>query len=443
MSQDLWKMALKEIKRDLDKQTFDTWFRPVHVVEGSSDSLTLAVDSIFTKNFLEDHYRALITDVLFRLTRRNVSVVIQAPEGSALTDSVKREGRPKRAKKETAETNYFTQLNTKYTFDNFVVGPSNQFAHAASRAVAEAPAKSYNPFFIYGGVGLGKTHLMQAIGHLMLSKDPSAKVIYVSAEQFTNEFINAIKDRKIDAFQRKYRGADALLIDDIQFFANKEKSQEEFFHTFNDLFESKKQLVISSDKPPKEVLLAERLRSRFEMGLSADIQPPNFETRMAILRKKAEEAGASLPDDSLTYIASRIKASVRDLEGALMKVVAMASLTNRAVTLELTMDALKDLVSIRGDGRVTIDNIQKTVAKHFKLSVNELKSKKRSAHIAFPRQIAMYLSRTLTDSSFPTIGTEFGGRDHTTVLYSCDKINNLIVQDKNIKILVEELKNQF
>jgi chromosomal replication initiator protein len=331
-------------------------------------------------------------------------------------------------------------LNPKYTFNSFVIGNSNRFAHAASLAVAESPAKAYNPLFIYGGVGLGKTHLMHAIGHYILQNNPNAKVVYVSSEKFTNELINAIKDDKNEEFRNKYRNVDILLIDDIQFIAGKERTQEEFFHTFNELHDANKQIILSSDRPPKEIpTLEDRLRSRFEWGLIADIQVPDFETRMAILKKKADVENLNVANDVMGYIATKIKSNIRELEGALIRIIAYSSLTNRAVTVDLATEALKDIISKKQGKHVTIDSIQDIVSSYFNLRVEDLKSQRRTRNIAYPRQIAMYLSRKLTDMSLPKIGEEFGGRDHTTVIHAYEKISGNLKTDDSLQHTINDL----
>jgi chromosomal replication initiator protein len=335
-------------------------------------------------------------------------------------------------------------LNPKYTFNSFVIGNSNRFAHAASLAVAEAPAKAYNPLFIYGGVGLGKTHLMHAIGHYILQNNPKSKVVYVSSEKFTNELINSIKDDKNVDFRNKYRNVDVLLIDDIQFIAGKERTQEEFFHTFNALYEADKQIILSSDRPPKEIpTLEDRLRSRFEWGLIADIQAPDFETRIAILKKKADVENLNIPNEVMVYIATKIKSNIRELEGALIRIVAYSSLTNKEISVDLAAEALKDIISNEQNKQVTIDLIQDIVANYFNLKVDELKSSRRTRNIAFPRQIAMYLSRKLTDMSLPKIGEEFGGRDHTTVIHAYEKISTNLKKDESLKNVINDLTKKI
>lgn len=332
-------------------------------------------------------------------------------------------------------------LNTKNTFDTFVIGSGNRFAHAASLAVAEAPAKAYNPLFIYGGVGLGKTHLMHAIGHYVLEHNPSAKVVYLSSEKFTNEFINSIRDNKTEEFRNKYRKVDVLLIDDIQFLAGKESTQEEFFHTFNTLHEESKQIVISSDRQPKEIpTLEDRLRSRFEWGLITDIAPPDLETRIAILRKKAIADKLTVPNEVMLYIANQIDSNIRELEGALTRVVAYSSLVGETITPDVAARALKSIIQEGAPSSLNIGDIKRSVGEHYHIEIDEFASKKRTKTIAFPRQVAMYLSRELTDNSLPKIGDEFGGRDHTTVLHAHEKISSLLKEDILLQEDVKQIK---
>ncbi|MFY9275652.1 MAG: chromosomal replication initiator protein DnaA, partial [Clostridium sp.] len=334
----------------------------------------------------------------------------------------------------------YPNLNPKYTFDTFVIGNSNRFAHAACVAVAESPAKAYNPLFLYGGVGLGKTHLMHAIGHHIMCQQEDPKVVYVSSEKFTNELINSIKNDKNEEFRNKYRNVDVLLIDDIQFIAGKEGTQEEFFHTFNALHEANKQIIISSDRPPKEIpTLEDRLRSRFEMGLITDIQPPDFETRIAILRKKAQLENINVPNEVMTYIAKYIKSNIRELEGALTRVVAYSSLTNKNISLELATEALKDIISNPKSEEITVNRIKEKVSEAFNIKMDDFNSKKRTRTIAYPRQIAMYICRELTDLSLPKIGSEFGGRDHTTVIHAHDKISKDIEENQQIKDKIDKI----
>ncbi len=335
-------------------------------------------------------------------------------------------------------------LNSKYTFDTFVIGSGNRFAHAASLAVAEAPAKAYNPLFIYGGVGLGKTHLMHAIGHYVQDHNPKAKVDYLTSEKFTNEFINAIMDNKAANFRNKYRNVDILLIDDIQFLAGKEQTQEEFFHTFNTLHEENKQIIISSDRPPKEIpTLEDRLRSRFEWGLITDITPPDLETRIAILNKKAKAEGLDIPNEVMLYIANQIDTNIRELEGALIRVVAYSSLVNQDIDASLAADALKDIIPSSKPRTISIQGIQEAVGEKYNVKLEDFAAKKRTKSIAFPRQIAMYLSRELTDFSLPKIGDEFGGRDHTTVIHAHEKVVKTMENDTLLQKDIEELKEQL
>jgi chromosomal replication initiator protein len=335
-------------------------------------------------------------------------------------------------------------LNPKYTFDTFVIGNSNRFAHAASLAVAEAPGKAYNPLFIYGGVGLGKTHLMHAIGHRILENNPGIRLMYVTSEKFTNELINSIKDDRNEVFRNKYRNIDVLLIDDIQFIANKERTQEEFFHTFNTLYETNHQIIISSDRPPKDIpTLEDRLRSRFEWGLLADIQPPDLETRIAILRKKADMENIKVADDILLFIAQQIQSNIRELEGALVKIMAYASLNERNIDIDVAGDVLKDIIKDDQPQKITVDRIQKIVSSYFNMKPDDFKAKKRSRAISYPRQIAMYLCREMTDLSLPKIGEEFGGRDHTTVIHACEKIMGDMEKEPEIKLTINELKKRI
>ncbi|MCG8254766.1 chromosomal replication initiator protein DnaA, partial [Clostridioides difficile] len=328
----------------------------------------------------------------------------------------------------------------KYTFDTFVIGNSNRFAHAACVAVAESPAKAYNPLFLYGGVGLGKTHLMHAIGHHIVSQKKDSKVVYVSSEKFTNELINSIKDDKNEEFRNKYRNVDVLLIDDIQFIAGKERTQEEFFHTFNTLHEANKQIIISSDRPPKDIpTLEDRLRSRFEMGLITDIQAPDFETRIAILRKKAQLERIDVPNEVMSYIAKNIKSNIRELEGALTRVVAYSSLSNRVISFDLATEALKDIITTSKNEEINVLRIKEKVSSVFNLKMEDFNSKKRTRSIAYPRQIAMYLTRELTDLSLPKIGEEFGGRDHTTVIHAHDKVSKDIEESEEIKTKIDKI----
>ncbi|KIP19962.1 Chromosomal replication initiator protein DnaA [Anoxybacillus thermarum] len=442
---DLWNKALAEIEKKISKPSFETWLKSTSAHSLKGDILIITVPNEFTKDWLESRYTRLIEQTLYDITGEELKIKCTIPNHQTLEEfDLKPSSKPRKHDDEQTE---FPQsmLNPKYTFDTFVIGSGNRFAHAASLAVAEAPAKAYNPLFIYGGVGLGKTHLMHAIGHYVLEHNPSAKVVYLSSEKFTNEFINAIRDNRPDDFRNKYRNVDVLLIDDIQFLAGKEQTQEEFFHTFNTLHEESKQIVISSDRPPKEIpTLEDRLRSRFEWGLITDITPPDLETRIAILRKKAKAEGFDIPNEVMLYIANQIDSNIRELEGALIRVVAYSSLINKEINADLAAEALKDIIPSSKPRVITIQDIQRVVGEHFNLKLEDFKAKKRTKSVAFPRQIAMYLSRELTDCSLPKIGEEFGGRDHTTVIHAHEKISALIQTDvqlqKQLKEIMEKLK---
>ncbi|MCM3217339.1 chromosomal replication initiator protein DnaA [Niallia taxi] len=433
---DLWDKALGNIEKKISKPSFDTWLKATkaHALQG--DSLIVTAPNEFARDWLEERYSQLISDILYEITGEELGVKFIIPRNQKEEEfDLQISSKQKKKEEETTEQ---TILNSKYTFDTFVIGSGNRFAHAASLAVAEAPAKAYNPLFIYGGVGLGKTHLMHAIGHYVLDHNPAAKVVYLSSEKFTNEFINSIRDNKGAEFRDKYRNVDVLLIDDIQFLAGKESTQEEFFHTFNTLHEESKQIIISSDRPPKEIpTLEDRLRSRFEWGLITDITPPDLETRIAILRKKAKADGLDIPNEVMLYIANQIDSNIRELEGALIRVVAYSSLINKDINADLAAEALKDIVPSSKPRVITIHDIQKVVGEQFSVKLEDFKAKKRTKSIAFPRQIAMYLSRELTDFSLPKIGEEFGGRDHTTVIHAHEKISKLLVSDS---ILQKQLK---
>ena len=389
----IWNEVLKLIKVELTEVSFNTWLKTIEPVNISSNKVILAAPNEFTKGILVGRYLNLIKNAFTQVTQEELDIqfIIPGEEYSVnIGQSIVQE----------TTDNQRSQLNPKYTFDTFVIGNSNRFAHAASLAVAEAPAQAYNPLFIYGGVGLGKTHLMHAIGHYILSQNPNTKVVYVSSEKFTNELINSIREYRNEEFRSKYRNIDVLLVDDIQFIAGKEGTQEEFFHTFNALHEANKQIIISSDRPPKEIpTLEDRLRSRFEWGLIADIQPPDLETRIAILRKKANVENIIVSDDVMLYIASKIHSNIRELEGALIRVVAYSSLTNSEVTEELAEEALKDILSNNKSVEITVDLIKETISKNFRIKIDDFDSKKRTRAIAYPRQIAMYLTRELTDLS--------------------------------------------
>ncbi|NPV92469.1 MAG: chromosomal replication initiator protein DnaA [Firmicutes bacterium] len=426
----LWEQTLILLQDELSPDSMDTWLKSARPHSFNEKVLILSVPNVFAKNWIESRYSSIILDKLKFLLGYPVSIQLK------VSDS---EWSPPRV-----DELPYTVLNLKYTFDTFVVGNSNRFAHAASLAVSEAPAKAYNPLFIYGGVGLGKTHLMQAIGNHILNQMPSLRVVYVSSETFTNGIINAIRDDTTTEFRNRYRTADVLLIDDIQFLAGKERTQEEFFHTFNTLHEASKQVVISSDRPPKDIpTLEDRLRSRFEWGLITDIQTPDLETRTAILRKKAKLDGLDIPDEVTHYIANQIHSNIRELEGALNRVIAYSTLHGNPIDIEFTTHILKDILPPISVKPITINYIQQTVAEFFGLKQEDLKAKKRTREVAFPRQIAMYLSREITDNSLPKIGEAFGGRDHTTVMHACDKISTDVKTDETLKSILNELINRL
>lgn len=439
---DLWNKVLQSIEKKISKPSFDTWLKSTKAYSLQGDSITITAPNDFARDWLEGHYSQLISGVIGEITGEQLAVRFIIPENQQSEEFDASKAKKRQNKKEDAHEFPQSMLNPKYTFDTFVIGSGNRFAHAASLAVAEAPAKAYNPLFIYGGVGLGKTHLMHAIGHYVLEHNPEAKVVYLSSEKFTNEFINSIRDNKAVDFRNRYRNVDVLLIDDIQFLAGKEQTQEEFFHTFNTLHEESKQIIISSDRPPKEIpTLEDRLRSRFEWGLITDITPPDLETRIAILRKKAKADNLDIPNEVMLYIANQIDTNIRELEGALIRVVAYSSLINKDVNADLAAEALKDIIPSSKPKTITIQNIQKVVGEQYNVKLEDFKAKKRTKSIAFPRQIAMYLSRELTDFSLPKIGEEFGGRDHTTVIHAHEKISRLLETDSQLQHNVKEIQN--
>lgn len=427
----IWEKALEAIASFLSKPSYETWLKPTKPIGLEGNILTIEVPNDFARDWVESRYAPLLTSTIQELLEEGIEIRFVTP--SRNTEAP----RPEPVVQPMVPQP--SQLNPKYTFESFVVGESNRFAHAASLAVAEAPGKAYNPLFIYGGVGLGKTHLMQAIGHFVLKSHPDFRVVYVSSERFTNEMINAIRFNRAPTFRDTYRNVDVLLVDDIQFFAGKESTQEEFFHTFNTLYEASKQIVISSDRPPKEIpTLEDRLRSRFEWGLITDIQAPDLETRIAILRKKASAEGWHLPNDVMVNIADQINSNIRELEGALNRIIAFASFHNKQVTMELANEVLKDVISSSKAKRVTIPLIQQAVAEFFDVEIEDLKAQRRTKNVTFPRQIAMYLVRELTDYSFPKIGEEFGGRDHTTVIHAYEKIQEQIKEDSEVARIIKD-----
>lgn len=432
----LWDRVLARIEGKLNRHSFATWFRPTQFLLQHGETLVVRVPSPQFKDWLDKNYRGVIDEALGELEAGSLQVVFEC-EPLEPSPSPGAAGSPAREGLST------TPLNPKYTFDSFVVGASNQFAHAAARAVAEIPSKSYNPLFLYGGVGLGKTHLMHAIGHYVLSHTPRMRVIYISSETFMHEMINALRFDRIPAFREKYRTADLLLVDDIQFLGGKDRTQEEFFHVFNALHDAQKQLVISSDAPPRQIPnIEERLHSRFEWGLIADIQPPDLETKVAILRKKAESERVLVPENVALFIASKVRTNIRELEGSLIRLIAYASLTGREIDLPLAQETLKDLLPAE-DRTVTMEMIQKFVADHYAIKLADLKAKNNAKAVAEPRQIAMYLIKTLTSASLPEIGKGFGGKHHSTVIHSLRKIEALRKKDRDFDRLIHSFIQQF
>ena len=436
---DLLTKAKELLKEEVTRISYETWIKILEIQSAENDHIVLLTSSSYQKEVVETKFLDLLTNTFNYITNRDCTVSIVSREELEVEA---RKGILEGAEKVGTPINYATtNLNPKYTFSTFVVGNNNRFAHAAALAVAEAPAASYNPLFIYGGVGLGKTHLMHAIGNEILKNNKNSKILYVTSEVFTNELINAIKDNTSDQFRSKYRNIDVLLIDDIQFIAGKERCQEEFFHTFNTLYESGKQIILSSDRTPKDIpLLEDRLKSRFEWGIIADISNPDYETRLAILRKKAQLDKIIIDDEILTAIATKIDSNIRELEGTLNKLIAKASLTNSQITMEMAERAINDIVA-QQEKVISAEFIQDTVAKYFNVNPKDLKGSKRSNDITFPRQIAMYLCRTVANLSLPQIGKDFGKRDHTTVMHACNKIEQDIKTNSNTKLIVESVKN--
>ena len=422
----IWNKVMAAIREETDPTSFDIWFSMVKYHSRKNDNIYVIVPNTLTKDWIESRYLDCIKDKFRDLTSRDINLLL-------ITEPFVDNGTSA------------SSLNMKYTFDSFVVGASNRMAHAAALAVSEGPGRTYNPLFLYGGVGLGKTHLMQAIGHQFLAFNPSARVVYVPCEQFTNELILSIRFETTDAFREKYRNVDILMIDDIQFLAGKERTQEEFFHTFNTLYEAGKQIVISSDRPPKEIATLEsRLRSRFEWGLSADISPPELETRMAILNKKAAAENLVLPQDVCLFIAQQVQSNIRELEGALIRATAYASLNNRELSVDVAAEAIRDMMPSSRPKQISVEMIQRAVADYYHIQVSEMRARTRVRMVSLPRQVAMFLCRELTELSLPKIGEEFGGRDHTTVIHACEKIlqdrQTDPTLDANVKEIVERLK---
>ncbi len=442
----LWEQILARVETKVNRHSFYTWFKPTTFIAADSGTIRVRVPNPLFKDWLTKHYSGVLAEAMSELQKTNLEVNFVAEphaEGTPVDSSV---GEAAVVKSDAAPSDAApgpAGLNPRYTFDTFIVGSSNQFAHAACRAVAEAPSRSYNPLFIYGGVGLGKTHLMHAVGQYVLQHDRNLKLTYISSERFMNEMINAVRYDRIIDFRERYRSVDVLLVDDIQFLAGKEGTQTEFFHTFNALYDSQKQIVLSSDCPPREIAaLEERLRSRFEWGLIADIQSPDLETKIAILKKKAEAEAVPLPDNVAIYIASKIKSNIRELEGSLIRLIAYASLTGQELSLPLAQEVLKNIID-HDDKAVTIEIIQKHVADYFNLKLVELKSRNNSKSVAKPRQIAMYLCKSLTHASLPEIGRSFGGKHHSTVIHSIRKVTELRKKDENFNTLIGNFLEAF
>ncbi len=428
----VWDEVSGRLREALNGNTFSTWFAEVAALEINDRELVLGVPNDFTRDWIDGHFLDLITVAVGEVAgERSVRLAVRQTN-----KEIVEKPEPPRKREQPG-----LGMSAKYTFDSFVIGSSNRFAHAAALAVAEAPAQAYNPLFIYGGTGLGKTHLLQAVAQYVGEHSSGLAVRYVTSETFMNDFINSLRDKRIEGFKQRYRTYDLLLVDDVQFFEHKERIQEEFFHTFNSLYETGSQIVMSSDRPPRDIAtLEERLRSRFEWGLITDIQPPDLETRIAILRKRVKTDNIHVPDPQvLTFIASRVSTNIRELEGALTRVVAFCSLTGRPMSEDLAQDVLKDVFPQGDLPQVTIERIQEIISDRFGLSLEELCGDKRSQNIVYPRQVAMYLSRELTDSSLPKIGKQFGGRDHTTVIHATSKIARMIREDRSVYNLVQEL----
>jgi chromosomal replication initiator protein len=444
-AESLWPLAQKSLRSMLNTETYNLWFAPIRAGEFDGESLVLEVANEFCEVWLKDNYLLLLQEVLSQAAGQPVKVKFRVGPGASAA-SEHRSSRA-RASEDTSERVPPVReplFNSKNTFETFVVGKNNEFAHAASLAVAQAPGKSYNPLFIYGGVGLGKTHLLHAIGHHCLTHRKSLRVAYVSSEKFTNEYIDAIQNNQLARFRKKYRQTDVLLIDDIQFLAGKERIQEEFFHTFNALHEAHKQIVLTSDRPASEIQnLEQRLVSRFEWGLTTDLQPPDIETRVAILRKKEQSMGVSLPEDVINFLAHRIRTNIRRLEGALIRVASYASLTGRPLTIEIVEGLLREVLHEEGRHTLSIEAIQRRVAEHYDLRLADMTSRRRPENIAFPRQVAMYLARTLTEHSLSAIGEAFGGRDHGTVLHACRLVKDRMEVDSSVRQVVQYLEKQL
>ena len=432
----IWDKTLEYTKQEIGQRAFENWFSQARLISITEEGLVIGVPSSFFKDWIYDHYRDILNISILKTVGKVIPIKFEVTLPS---DTTTQKSFRKTISTERPVEKKIFYLNPKYTFEGFVVGPSNRFAHAATMAIAESPAKAYNPLFIYGGVGLGKTHLMQAAGHYISEIHKNMRIFYTSSESFTNELISAIQNRTTPKFREKYRKVDVVLIDDIHFIAGKEATQEEFFHTFNALYDAHKQIVLSSDRPPKTIPgLEERLVSRFEWGLVVDVQPPDLETRIAILKKKAERNSIVLPEDVTYFIAEELKTNIRELEGALIKVIAYASLENKSIDLNLTKDVLRDVL-LQKEKKISIELIQEKVATYFDIKISDMKAKKRHKQVSYPRQVAMYLSRELTNLTLPVIGEHFGGRDHSTVIHACEKIQKDLKKNRNVKNLINRL----
>lgn len=446
---EIWVRCKDKLKDSFNEKIFDVWIKPIMPLEVTDQYYKVAVKNDFFKSMLEENYAQVIEGVLAGIMGKNIKLIIDTMDttGAGSVDEAVQTPLPtKREQQQLFNENTPTQknsesnLNPKYVFETFVIGNSNRFAHAAAQAVANNPAHAYNPLFLYGGVGLGKTHLMHAIGNRIKQNNPSMKVLYTSSEKFTNEIINSIQNKNTEAFRQKYRNIDCLIIDDIQFLKGKEQTQVEFFHTFNALKDANKQIIISSDRPPREIeTLEDRLRSRFDQGLTADIQPPDLETRMAILRTKAASDNIVLPNDVITLLATNIATNIREIEGAYNKIVAYTSLMDMPITVETAQKVLTDMGNDIKTKTITFEGIIKVVAEHYNIKADELFNKKRTQNIAFPRQVAMYLCRELADLSYPRIGELFGGRDHTTVIHAYEKISNQKNSNLSLQTELQEI----
>lgn len=458
--ENIWLEAQSNLKKVLTEQTYNTWIDPLIFLGATDDTIVLEVPSSFFQKWVTDKYLGMIKEAVSAVTSKSYHFEFhvgepkpetpkeakpekEAKQGKEKDREKDREKEKEKDKEKDKKSEFIPNLNPKYTFESFVCGASNQFAYAASQAVANKPATNYNPLFIYGGVGLGKTHLVNAIGNHILAKNPKAKICYYSSEKFMNEMINSLRYKKMEEFRNKFRKMDLLLIDDIQFMAGKEATQEEFFHTFNALYESHKQIVVTSDKFPKDIPgLEERLRSRFEWGLIADIQPPDIETKVAILKKKSDLHRVHLPDDVALFLATGANSNIRELEGMLIRLEAFASLTGNEITLSMAREVMKDII-VEKTRDITVEMIQKHVAEHFRIKVSELKSDKRIKTLVVPRQIAIFICRELTKSSYPEIGEKFGGKDHSTIIHSVKKVEKQMAADAEFKATVEDLKKRL